>query len=242
MARLARIVIPGVAHHVTQRGNDRQDVFFTGDDRRVYLGLFCESARRNGVMLAAYCLMTNHIHLVLIPERAESLSRALGRTHLMYAQYVHKLHGRSGHFWQNRFYSCPMDDTHAQQAMAYVELNPVRAGMVKAAWDYPWSSARAHCGMPDKNGAGVTTGVCPKSTGMSPDGWKALLRELAASPNTLLPSLRLHTRTGRPLGSDTFLSKVETLIGRRVRPLPVGRQQGWRKKKGREDAICQKHK
>lgn len=130
------MVIPVVAHHVTQRGNYRQDVFFTEADRRVYRALLRESAKRHGLGVSAYCLMTNHVHLVMTPEREESLVKALGRTHLMYAQYIHRLHGRLGHLWQSRFYSCPLDNAHAHNAAAYVELNPVRAKMVKKAWDY----------------------------------------------------------------------------------------------------------
>ena len=133
MARQARIVLPGVAHHVTQRGKNRQDIFFVDDDRRVYLSYLKESAARYGLAVSAFCLMTNHVHLVVTPETERALSKTLGRTHLMYAQYVHRLHGRLGHFWQSRFYSCPMDEAHAHNTAAYVELNPVRAGMVKSA-------------------------------------------------------------------------------------------------------------
>ena len=147
MVRQARVVFPGVAHHVTQRGNDRQDIFFGDSDRRLYLRYLRESAVREGVELSAYCLMSNHVHLVLTPEREDSLARALGRTHLMYAQYVFKAQGRSGHLWQSRFYSCPLDEAHAHNASAYVELNPVRAGIVASPWEYAWSSAAAHCGV-----------------------------------------------------------------------------------------------
>ena len=230
MARQARIVLPGVEHHVTQRGNNRQDVFFVDDDRRVYLSYLKESAELHGLAVSAYCLMTNHIHLVVTPEREESLAKALGRTHLMYAQYVHHLHGRLGHFWQNRFYSCPLDEAHAHNAAAYVELNPVRAGMVKRPWDYPWSSAAAHCA-----GDGDPSGLLALSAwfeGLPVKEWKATLRAIAKSDGTI-EQLRIHTRTGRPLGSDAFLSKAEALLGRRVRALPVGRQKGWRKKKAK---------
>ena len=103
MAREARIVLPGVAHHATQRGNYRQDVFFADDDRRVYLSYLKESAAQYGLVIWAYCLMANHVHLVATPETESSLSKALGRTHLMYAQYIHRLHGRLGHLWQSRF-------------------------------------------------------------------------------------------------------------------------------------------
>ncbi len=178
---------------------------------------------RYGLAVSAFCLMTNHVHLVVTPETKQSLSKALGRTHLMYAQYVHRLHGRLGHFWQNRFYSCPLDEAHAHNAAAYVELNPARAGMVKSAWDYAWSSAGAHCGEAgDPSGLLVLTDWL---AGVSAEEWKATLRAIAQSDRAI-ECLRLHTRTGRPLGDDTFLSKVETLLGRRVRALPKGRPKG----------------
>jgi putative transposase len=223
MARQARIVIPGAPHHVTQRGNNGQDIFFVSDDYRVYLSYLKDSAVGNGLAVSAYCLMTNHIHLVVTPETEESLSRALGRAHLMYAQYVHRLHGRLGHFWQNRFYSCPLDEAHAHNAAAYVELNPVRAGMVAHAWEYPWSSAAAHCGK-----SGDPSGILAlhewfKET--SVPRWKAALKAISNADDSI-ERLRIHTRAGRPLGGDTFLSKIETILGRRVRALPKGRPKG----------------
>ncbi|MCP4642169.1 MAG: transposase, partial [bacterium] len=213
---------------MTQRGNNRQDVFFVEDDYRVYLSYLKESAERHGLTVSAYCLMTNHIHLVVTPETEESLSRALGRTHLMYAQYVHRLYGRLGHFWQSRFYSCPLDEAHAHHAAAYVELNPVRAGMVEHAWEYAWSSAAAHCG--EGGDPSGMLGLSAWFEQMPVTEWKATLKAIADS-DAMIEHLRAHTRTGRPLGDDAFLSKVETLLGRRVRPLPVGRQKGWRKKR-----------
>jgi putative transposase len=223
MARQARIVIPGVAHHVTQRGNYRQDVFFTDDDRRVYLSFLRESAQRHGLAVSAYCLMTNHVHLVATPEREESLAKTMGRTHLMYAQCIHRLHGRLGHLWQSRFYSCPMDDAYAHNAAAYVELNPVRAGMAASARDFPWSSAGAHCGQ-----GGDPARLLDLSAwfeDMPTAQWKETLAAVTES-DPATERLRLHTRTGRPLGSDSFLSKVETYLGRRVRAVPRGRPYG----------------
>ena len=194
MARQARIVVPGATHHVTQRGNNRQDIFFVDSDRHTYLSYLKESAVKYGLAVSAYCLMTNHVHLIVIPEREESLSKALGRTHLMYAQYVHRLHGRLGHFWQNRFYSCPMDDAHAHNAAAYVEINPVRAGLCRHASEYAWSSAAAHCG------SGRPSGLLALDSWfsqMTPSDWKATLEAIAGSDETI-ERLRLHTRTGRP--------------------------------------------
>jgi len=222
MARQARIVVPGTAHHVTQRGNNRQDIFFVDGDRRTYLAYLKESSARYGLAVSAYCLMTNHVHLVVIPEREDSLSKALGRAHLMYAQYVHRLHGRLGHFWQNRFYSCPMDEARAHNAAAYVELNPVRAGMSEHAWDYAWSSAAAHCGKGEPSGL-LTLREWFEQTPVTQ--WKATLEAIATSGDTI-KRLRLHTRTGRPLGDDSFLSKLETLLGRRIRATPAGRPKG----------------
>ena len=230
MPRVARIVVPGAVHHVTQRGNNRQDVFFVDDDRRVYLELLGAQAARHGFRIDGYCLMTNHVHVVGAPMRKESLARVMGRTHFLYSQYVNKLHGRSGHLWQNRFYSCAMDDEHASNALCYVELNPVRAGIVKAAWKYAWSSAAAHCGE-DQGNPLVDVALWREET--SGAEWRAVLKEVAQDREAM-ETIRRRTYTGRPLGSDSFLSKVEHLVGRRVRALPVGRQKGWRKKKAKK--------
>ncbi len=227
MARIARIVVPGAAHHVTQRGNNKQDVFFVVDDKRAYLRLLREQCHRFGLRIEGYCLMTNHIHLVAIPENEDALTLAIGRTHFLYTQYINRLHGRSGHLWQNRFYSCPMDEEHAFNALCYVELNPVRAGMVRIPWRYPWSSAAAHCG---KTAADAVLDLTEWQAKTTDTAWFETLSAFL-SDDTVRHTIRHATHTGRPLGSDAFLSKLETLLGRRVRPLSVGRQQGWRKAK-----------
>ena len=129
---MARVVAAGVPHHITQRGNNRQDVFLLDDDRRFYLETLRERSQRHGVTLLGYCLMTNHVHLVAIPERPDSLARALGQSHSRYAQRFNRRYGRTGHLWQNRFYSCPLGRTHLVRALLYVDLNPVRAGLGRA--------------------------------------------------------------------------------------------------------------
>ena len=106
MPRVARIVIPGWPHHVVQRGNNRQDVFFVDDDCRAYLRFLCDQSARFGIHILGYCLMSNHVHIIAVPDGEDSLAKAIGRTHFLYAQYVNRVHGRSGHLWQNRFYSC----------------------------------------------------------------------------------------------------------------------------------------
>lgn len=227
MPRAARIVVPGASHHVTQRGNNRQDVFFVEDDRRVYLELLREQSERFGFRIEAYCLMTNHIHVVGVPAREESLAKAIGRTHFLYSQYINDMHGRSGHLWQNRFFSCAMDEAHAMNAMAYVELNPVRARLSKHPWDFEWSSARAHC-CGDADSAGLCLNLRAWFETVSANDWKRTLTEFRRDAAAQSAICR-HTLIGRPLGSDSFLSKIEHALGRRVRPLPIGRQQGWRK-------------
>jgi putative transposase len=129
MARKARVVAAGVPHHVTQRGNNRQDVFLTGDDRRYYLDVLRDRSRQAGLQLLGYCLMTNHVHLVAIPAHAGSLARALGRAHACYAQRFNRRYRRSGHLWQNRFYSCPLGGSHLVRALAYGDLEPGARGL-----------------------------------------------------------------------------------------------------------------
>ncbi len=218
MPRQARVVIPGLAHHITQRGNNRQDVFFVDGDRLAYLGLLREQCGKHGVRVLGYCLMTNHVHLVAIPPREDALNLAVGRTHFLHAQMINRLHGRTGHLWQGRFHSCPMDDAHTLAAMRYVERNPVRAKMTRVAWTYRWSSASAHVGKGDAANVLDLAAWSALAEGMD---WREALT--AADAQEELGALRLNTRTGRPLAGDRLLSKLETTLGRRLRPLPVGR-------------------
>ncbi|MFC1633869.1 transposase [Planctomycetota bacterium] len=226
MPRLARTVAVGFAHHITQRGNNRQDVFFVDDDRRVYLELLKEQADQYRLELMGYCLMSNHVHLIAIPHAEDSLAKAIGRTHFRYTQYINRFHRRSGHLWQGRFYSCALDERHFWLAMKYVELNPVRARLCRKPWRYAWSSCAVHVA------AGMQSQVLNVSRWndmICAEAWrKALASGLSDSE---LDRLRSRTHTGRPLGSDSFLSKLERLLGRRIRPLPVGRPKKLREKR-----------
>lgn len=214
MPRFARVVIPDCPHHITQRGNNRQAVFFVEDDYRVYLYLLAEQAERIGLRIDGYCLMPNHIHLIATPGSEQALAKAVGRTHFRYTQYVNRMHGRSGHLWQNRFFSCPLDEPHLHQAMIYVERNPVKARLCRKPWRYPWSSAALHCG--EKANSLIPLTDWPHS----PTDWRDRVCQADPERDELI---RLRTQTGRPLGSDSFLSKIETTLGRRLRPLPIGR-------------------
>jgi putative transposase len=218
MPRLARTVVAGCAHHITQRGNNRQDVFFVDDDRYVYLELLREQASKYGLDIVGYCLMGNHVHIVGIPQAEDSLAKAVGRAHFRYTQYINRFHKRSGHLWQGRFYSCALDDRHFWPAMRYVELNPVRAKLCRKPWRYEWSSAGAH--VDDKARSELLN--LPRWYDMiSAEQWRKELN--AGIDETELGRLRVNTHTGRPLGSDSFISKLEKLLRRRVRSLPVGR-------------------
>jgi putative transposase len=229
MPRVARIVLPGLPHHVTQRGNNRQDVFFVEDDRRVYLTLLGQNAARYGLQVLGYCLMTNHVHLVAVPSAEGSLAKAMGRTNFIYTQYVNRLHGRSGHLWQNRFFSCALDEAGVWLALAYVDRNPVRAGLVRQAWEWPWSSAAAHLGQTDP--AGLIDPALWQRTAAAVD-YPALVAR--AEEEGQIRRLRRSTHTGRPLGDASFLDRLEAALGNRLRPLPIGRPKtGRRPRKAR---------
>jgi len=226
MPRNARIVIPNIAHHITQRGNNKQDVFFVDDDKETFLKLLGEQSRRFGVIIDGFCLMTNHIHIIATPTKTDSLAKTMGRVNLLYSQYISYMHGRTGHLWQNRFYSCPLDTNHFFTALSYIEQNPLRAKMVRYPWSYRWSSAGFHIGREDEFFLMDKKRWQRQSSGLD---WEKILRsELEKSDKD---KLRIYCRTGRPLGTDKFIGKLETVIGRRLRPLPVGRPKKKKQKK-----------
>jgi len=231
MPRCARIVVPGLPHHVVQRGNNRQDVFFVDDDRRAYLNFLLEESRRHEVEVLAWCLMTNHTHQIVVPSIAASLAHAIGRAHWRYAQYVNRMHRRSGHVWQNRFYSAAFEWEHLPLVARYVECNPLRARMCRKPWLYPWSSAAAHCGGKADELGLIDPARWMKLMDLTGAQWRSSLL------NTIEPAteraIRTRTTTGRPLASDSFLSKLETKLGRRLRAAPVGRPKTGRKRKRR---------
>src|SRR5579864_1606293 len=146
MARLARVVTTDIPYHITQRGNGRRLVFETDTDRLVYLQLLQCDCNRHGRSVVGYCLMSNHVHLVAVPTRPDSMALALRHTHGCYAAYLNARQSASGHVWQGRFYSCPLDTPHLWAALRYAERNPVRAGVAVEPELYPWSSAPVHCG------------------------------------------------------------------------------------------------
>lgn len=216
MARLARTVAEGYPHHVTQRGNYRQTVFETDGDYLRYLEWLKEYGKKYGVTLWAYCLMPNHVHFVCVPEKEDSLARTFNTLHMRYSQYVNRRRSVKGHLWQGRFYSTILDEGHLFEAVRYVETNPVRAGIVKEAEDYRWSSAREHIARATE---GVVSGECYLVQQIG--NWRKYLRDRVNE--VLTDDLRKCSRSGRPCGSDAFLKKLEKTFGRRLRALPRGR-------------------
>ncbi len=209
MARLARVVVPGYPHHVTQRGNRGQQTFFSDEDYAEYKGLLAEWAAARGVAILAWCLMPDHVQLVAVPRSADGLRRAIGEVHRRYTRRVNLREGWRGHLWQGRFASFVLDGRHLRAAVRYVERNPVRAGLVKRAWDWPWSSAAAHVtGIDD----GLTRlGPVRRLTG----DWRRYLS--GPDDEATGRELRRHEATGRPLGDERFLVRLEAKVGRLLR-------------------------
>ncbi|HVQ07832.1 MAG TPA: transposase [Allosphingosinicella sp.] len=196
MPRAARLVLPGMPHHVTQRGNRRQPTFLCEADYALYLALLRHWSRKSGAAVWAWCLMPNHVHLVLVPAREDGLRAVLAPVHRRYTWEINQREGWRGHLWQSRFASFPMDDAHVHACLRYVELNPVRAGLVARAEAWPWSSARAHLGV----AADGLTALAPGRERV--DDWWTFLD--AGLEDESYKAIRAAERTGRlRLGTAT---------------------------------------
>jgi len=215
MARIARVVLPGVPHHVTQRGNRRQQTFFDDEDYAAYLELMAEWCERCGVEVWAYCLMPNHVHLIAVPAGESGLARAVGEAHRRYTRRVNFREGWRGYLWQGRFASFPMDEAWLLRAARYVELNPVRARLCRKPWRWRWSSAAAHVAGEDD----MLVRAAPLLERAGADWKDFVLGGLDADD---AESLRRHGRTGRPLGSESFVVRAERALGRVLRPRRPG--------------------
>jgi putative transposase len=196
MGRIARVVAQGVPHHITQRGNARQIVFDDAKDRRVYLELLRYYTEKFRLQIWAWCLMSNHVHILAVPETAGSLKRTLGRTHYDYACYRNAQLATCGHVWQSRYYSCPVDEAGVWRVMSYIERNPVREDLVDlSTWRMAYTAER----------------------------WRDTLR-LGVEEELLQERIRHATRTGRPFGSDHFIQSLELTTNRPLRLKQVGRK------------------
>ena len=224
MPRTARTVFAGIPHHVTQRGNRKENVFFDNLDRLHYLTWLAEYCLRNQVEVLAYCLMTNHVHLVMVPATPEGLHLALKPLHMRYAQYMNKKKDWNGHLWQGRYFSSPLDDEYTWSAIRYVEQNPVRAGMVDRAENYQWSSAAAHCGL--RADEVLTSDITWRRKFKLMGEWSVWINSGACPEGD--QCLRTYVEKGLPCGSPLFVNSLEKIAGRSLSFRPQGRE----KKKG----------
>ena len=214
MARLARVVLPGHPHHVPQRGNGRARTFFRDADYALYRDLLAGNCRAAEVEVWAWCLMPNHVHLILVPSDPDGLRRALARVHRSYAGVIQARRKRSGHFWRGRFGAVAMDEEYLAAALRYVSLNPVRARKVERAQDWRWSSTSAHLRGRDDG----LTALAPIK-GRFPRFADLLASEPEAD---LFERLRAAESIGRPLGDDRFLARIERRTGRVLKPAKRG--------------------
>ena len=217
MPRIARVVAANYPHHVTQRGNNRADVFFDDEDRHCYLQILQRYSGKSETSIWAYCLMSNHVHLLVVPKKAESLAMCIGRTNLTYTQYINRKYKKSGRLWQNRFFSTTVDtDQYLWAAVRYIELNPIKAHLVKEPQNYDWSSCRFTLGI--KRNSLVRTHEWLNNTDRT-----EYIKFLGQTDTKTEAKIRQATSTGRPLGDDTFLKKLEKNLSRQLLRKKAGR-------------------
>jgi len=217
MARFACVVVPGLPRHVTARGNRREPIFFEDGDQDIYANILAEETRRAGVEVWAYCLMPNHVHLILTPAREDGLGRAVGEAHRRWTAFVNARAGWRGHLFDGRFASVVMDEAHLLAAVRYVSLNPVRAGLVARAVDWRWSSVAAHLGGRD-DGLVTAAPVLDRA----PDFANLIADDPAR--DAAFRTLRAAERTGRPLGTRDFVLDLERRLGRPLAVRAPGRR------------------
>jgi putative transposase len=215
MARIARVAAEHYPHHITQRGNRRQDTFFCDNDYRHYTQLMAEWCDQCGVAIWAYCLMPNHVHLIAVPESADGLRRAIGEAHRRYTRSINFREKWRGHLWQGRFASFVMDEHYLFAATRYIERNPVKANLVSVPEDYPWSSAKAHIEAREDDLVKV------KRLLEMVDDWQQFLSADVSDKERAL--LQQHERTGRPLGGERFIARLESTLFRILAPHKGGR-------------------
>jgi len=216
MPRPARVVAVGVPHHITHRGNNRQDVFLSDEDRRRYQQFLRLHLAPCQAELLGWCWMSNHVHLIVVPQAQDSLARLIRRVHSTYAQDFNRRRGRDGHVWRSRFYCCALGPSHLDAALLYVDLNAVRAAMAATATAWQWSSARAHVSGHDESGL-LAAGRLAEFGGCA--NWQDRLSRGQAESTER--ELRTATCTGTPFADAVFREELERRLG-----LAVGRRSG----------------
>lgn len=215
MVRLPRLVIPGIPYHVTQRGNRRAQTFFKEGDYALYRDLLAQAADRAGAEVWAYCLMPNHVHVIVVPSDSDGLRRTFADTHRRYTGYINARNRWTGHLWQGRFGAVAMDEPHLGAAARYVAFNPVRARLVSRAEDWTWSSTRAHLGLAEDP-------LVRTAPLLERYGDFARFLGQAGDDQPEWRALRMSETSGRPLGSGEWLEELETRTGRVLRPQKRG--------------------
>lgn len=217
MTRRARIVVPDCPHHVTQRGNRREPIFFEAGDQEIYRDLLAEQAAKARVEIWAYCLMPNHVHLIAAPGDVHGLGRAIGEAHRRYTNFINARGRWTGHLFQSRFASVPMDEAHLMACVRYVSLNPVRARLVARAQDWPWSSVRAHLAKDDDG----LVRVGPVLARV--ESFATLLAPRSADEESFA-KIREAEGNGRPLAAPDFVAGLERVLGRAIARRAPGRK------------------
>jgi len=215
MPRTSRAVAIGYPHHITQRGNYRQQVFNTDEDYIQYLQWLKEYSDKYSLKMWAYCLMSNHVNFVAVPLKDDSLSKVFSTLHMRYSQYINQKNDNKGHLWQGRFFSCVLDEKHVYAAVRYVENNPVRAKIIVKPDEYKWSSAKTHV---QKECNPILSNDCYLSERII--DWAEYLMEKDDEP---AKNIIKNIRRGRPCGDESFVTMIEGLVGRRLSALPKGR-------------------
>ena len=219
MPRIARIVGIGLPHHITQRGNYRQDIFENDNNRQKYLTLLKLESERYGLKILAYCLMTNHVHFIGVPEAKTSMGDVFKYVNMKYSQYFNLKKGERGHLFHGRFFSSVMDEYYLMACARYIERNPVRAKIVKNPWDWAWSSSRAHCGL-DKSDPFQVNNLFDY-IGIKKSQWKEFLSQ-EDNPEEM-DRIKKETIRGRPLAGEGFTRSLEEKLKRALRTKPKGR-------------------
>lgn len=216
MARLARIVVPGYPHHVTARGNRREPIFFETGDQDIYCDLLAEQMHKAKVEVWAYCLMPNHVHLILCPSNKEGLAQAMGAAHRRWANFINARGRWRGHLFDGRYASVAMDERHLMTAVRYVALNPVRAHLAARAQDWSWSSVHAHL-------KGESDGLVTVEPVLARLGdFSAFIETPPDDPE--FAAIRAAEAIGRPLGTEDFIAGLEKLLGRQIARRASGRK------------------
>jgi len=220
MPRIARVVAVGYPHHITQRGNYRQNIFSDDADREKYLSFLKKEADQYHLSILTYSLMTNHVHFIAVPEEEDSMANVFKYAHMKYSQYYNKKMGISGHLFQGRFFSCVMDERHTIACARYIEQNAVRAKMAEKPELWKWSSAKTHCGEDGCDELGVNKFF--DYMGYDQKEWKKFINVQADAKE--VNQIRENTKKGRPLGSENFVEKLEKKLDRFLKLKPRGRQ------------------